>query len=240
MKKRIQRTKLSGSIILFTILLISSFTVILASPAIDEHEKESLPPYLLKLSERFAEGNATRLALIRKQMIAQLKRNREMMPAEGNVLKTLPSGSRGASFIDEVDWIQEYHGGDVWWEDNIIGDWDYAYTHLHTDEPNAEAWVACWMESSTSGGGLYLCGKKGLHSIGSGWYNTVWAAVSNDTEADYEDWDFINFVNMTYSFPLYYYLGNYAGTFSAVIVGCYSWYESDNNCVYVDMFQASD
>lgn len=235
MERTSQRNKLLF-FILITILLVSSFGAVFANSAIDEQKEESLPDFLLRLSERFSNGNETLLVQIRKRMIEQQKRYQDMFASTNGAILKPPLGSRSYATLDSVDWIWEYHGGEVDNEENMEGYIDSSYAHIHTDEPDAEAWVVGDMSSTVVDGQIYAYGLRGPHSQ-SGWDNIMFAFISNDTEADYEDWLFSWYSSFPHymSTPGYAWLGSPEETFSAILVGCYSYYEGDDNCVSIDM-----
>lgn len=235
MKRIVQTSKLALIGALMTILLASSFTFTFASASIPEQD-EDLPDFLLKLSERFSDGNATKLALMREQMRMQLKHNEEIIAStDGAVLKG-PSGSRSYTTLSSVSWIWEYHGGYVDYEERMTGFMDTSYAHMHTNEPHAETWVVGPMSGSSTGN-IYAYAKAGPHST-TGWQNIVFAYVSNST-SEYADWQWLGYCGFTYSIPAYGFLGNWAGSFSAILVGSFSYYETDHNCASIDMIYAA-
>lgn len=159
MNRIIQTNKLALIGALITILLASSFTFTYASASIPEQD-EDLPDFLLKLSERFSDGNATKLALMREQMREQLKHNQEIIASTNGAVLDGPSDSRRYSTLNSVSWIWEYHGGCVDYQTSMTGFMDSSYAHMHTDEPHAETWVVGSMSSSTSTGNIYLMPKQ--------------------------------------------------------------------------------
>jgi hypothetical protein len=163
-------------------LLVSSFLTVYASSAIDKKKEDPLPDFLLRLSEFLSDGNATKLAQIRKKMMEQLELYQDKNAFTPTNVP--PLCSRSTYVLDSVAWTWEYHGGEVDNAGNMVGYIDYSYGHIHTDEPDAEAWVVGEMTSAASGN-VYLYGKAGPHTL-SGWYNTAWVCISNDTEAEKE------------------------------------------------------
>lgn len=235
MKRIVQTSKSALIVELAAILLASSFTF--TNAVLIPEQDEDLPDFLLKLSERFSNGNATKLALIRDQMREQLKHNQEIIASTDGAVFNGPSGSRSYSTLSSVSWIWEYHGGYVDYETRMTGFMDSSYAHMHADEPHAEVWVVGPMSSSTSTGNVYAYAKAGPHST-TGWQNIVFAFVSNST-SEYADWQYLGYCGFTYSIPAYGFLGNWAGSFSAILVGSYSYYETDNNCASIDMIYAA-
>ncbi len=225
------------------LVLSSSLEAIRASSTIDEGK---LPDFLLRYSEYRSQGNATRLAQIRNQMLEQEKINRERIEStKGAVLQFNPlkdslltstnsmmdDPGYTICWMDEQEFTSPYETyGYVEDEYEMEGLEDYSYTHLHTDDWNydyenpmgGEAFNAGkWYQNNGAFGDFWVYAKKGPHST-SEYSNYIIFHVCVGDPEDFDDWEYIGYRQVTTTFSLGYWMGFSSTVYDWVAVECWT------------------